>query len=50
MALAGFVVAAKNPAINNADNAIESFMLFSPYRRLQMIREPSALRRGPPKA
>jgi hypothetical protein len=29
MALAGSVVAVMKPAISNADNAIESFMLFS---------------------
>src|SRR6476660_1006296 len=47
MALAGSVVAAKKPATSNADNAIESFMLFSLYQRLQMISERPALRFSP---
>jgi GNAT superfamily N-acetyltransferase len=47
MALAGSVVAAMKPATSNADNAIESFMLFSPYQRLQMIPERPALRCSP---
>jgi hypothetical protein len=36
-ALAGSVVAAMKPAISNADNAIESFMLVSLGETLQMI-------------
>jgi hypothetical protein len=38
-ALAGSVVAAIKPAISNADNVIESFMLVSLSQRLQMIPE-----------
>jgi hypothetical protein len=47
MALAGSVVAAMKPATSNADNAIESFMLFSLYQRLQMIPERPAFRCSP---
>jgi hypothetical protein len=47
MALAGSVVAVMKPATSNADNAIESFMLFSLYQRLQMIPERPALRCSP---
>jgi hypothetical protein len=47
MALAGFVVEAMMPAISNADNAIESFILISLCQKFQMIPKPSALRGSP---
>ena len=46
-ALAGSVVAAMKPAINNADNVIESFILISLCQKLEMTSEPSALRGSP---
>jgi hypothetical protein len=44
MALAGSVVAAMNPAINNADNVSEIFISVSLCQKLRTILEPSALR------